>query len=205
MFLILVLICFQWVGSFCLLYIHETIWMLRILVWSLIFLDQGHPQRKQWASDSGLSVHKCLTANLCLERDWNLRKWLRQRGRRELIFHFYSITKCGSWEGVLTKLSSLKPYWKKWPQFHALSHLYTVSYFLSYSTILIPKKLQQSTYVLQNFLFSKYETFLSYCIVQFCSIHPAGWSLCDLFHLNPAVTKLIMAISLTLICISKSL
>ena len=57
-----------------------------------------------------------------------------ERGRkRELIFHFYSIIKCGSWEGTHKAQALLSPV-ERIATVSAISHLYTVSYFLSYST-----------------------------------------------------------------------
>ena len=131
-----------------------------------------------------------------------------ERGRkRELIFHFYSITKCGSWEGTHKAQALLSPVEKNGHSSSNNTPVHCVLFpQLFHNTEWVPKKLQQSTYVLQNFLFQIWNFSPSHCIVQFLQWLSCYSGLSVIFsHLNPAVTKLIMAISPTLICIYKSL
>lgn len=144
MSLILVLICFQWVEFLSFFIFIEIMWILQILAWRSFFL--GQVSTEGTVSPRPRSLHaQCLTAYLrSLDWDGNLWRLIEtERGRkRELVFHFSSITKCGSWDGAHKTQLLLNPAERTATVFNIITQVHCVFFpQIFHSVKQVPKKL----------------------------------------------------------------
>lgn len=182
--------------------------MLRLLVWSLIFLDQVSTEKtvSLWLRSLCAQMFDC---KFMLGKRLKPEESDRDRERQKERVDFLLLLNNKVWQlgGYSQSPGSLKPCWENSHSFSNITPVHCVLFpQLFHKTEWVPKKLQQSAYILQNFLFQTWNFSSSHCIVQFLQWMSCYSDLSVIFsHLNPAVTKLIMAISLTLIWIYKSL
>lgn len=92
--------------------------MLRILVWSLIFLDQVSTEKtvSLWLRSLCAQMFDCkfmLRKRLKPEES----DWDRERPKERADFPLLLNNKVWQLGGYSQSPGSLKPYWKKWPQF----------------------------------------------------------------------------------------
>ena len=174
---------------------------------SLIFLDQVSTGKivSPWFRSvyAQTSDYKCQLGKR-LKPEESDRDRERQKERADFPMLNSKVWQLG---GYSWSPASLQPGWKNSHSFSNITPVHCVLFpRLFHNTKWVPKKLQQSTYIPQNFLFQIWSFSFSHCIVHFLQWMSWYVDLSVIFsHLHPAVTKLIMVISLTLIWIYKSL